>query len=82
MLDRVRERFAADREEIAYAAYRVGLIDALFHDDVQTALPMPGIIRANLNGERAFRLGVLAEAGVDASAWNAEIAENARAGGQ
>lgn len=51
--------------EIAvHAAYRVGAIDIILSDDVQGVLPMPGIFRENLQGERDWRLRQLEEAGV------------------
>jgi hypothetical protein len=55
-----------DQEATIYAAYRVGQITTILHDDVQKVMPIPGIFRESMKGELAFRRQVLAEAGISA----------------
>jgi hypothetical protein len=42
-------------EMVLYAAYRLGVLDVILNDDVQEALPTPGIFKANFEEEREFR---------------------------
>lgn len=51
----------------AKAAYRLGLIDALLHEDVLEKMGMPGIFIESMKGERSHRLGELASEGVTAN---------------
>jgi hypothetical protein len=53
----------SDPVAAARAAYRMGLIDAMLHED--NIEKVPGIFRGVLKGERKFRLRELQEAGAE-----------------
>lgn len=56
-----------DKVAAARAAYRIGLIDALLHEDSREALQPPGIVIRSLEGERVHRLRELSAVGVEES---------------
>jgi hypothetical protein len=53
-----------DAEIAARAAYRIGLLDAMLHEDSIKALTPPGIIVQNMRGERKYRISELESIGV------------------
>ena len=53
------------QNQLIYSAFRIGQIDTLLHDDVQAVLPAPGIIKASLQGERAWREQLLKASGIN-----------------
>jgi hypothetical protein len=58
-------RWRTSEQLAARAAYRLGLLDALLHEDVQNALKPAGIMVNSLTNERDYRLNELRETGVD-----------------
>jgi hypothetical protein len=61
-----------DNDKLAYAAYRIGIIDAMLHPEVQESLKMPGIFQEQLKGERRYRVQQLSERDVNTAMLNLE----------
>jgi hypothetical protein len=55
----------SDTHAAVRAAYRLGVLDVLLHEDVIGSLNPPALITASLTGERQARMNALESLGID-----------------
>lgn len=61
--------------DVAYNAYRLGVLDVMLSQDVVNALNPPGIIVASLEGEQRFRVSLLETYGLKLASLGRVVSE-------